>query len=128
MRLSRQVSKGQVWTLQAPAHTDLFLTYQFCQNYLSVLLHVNYWTVYCLIIYCHHYNLAFAQVWTASLHVLSDILTAVDNGDFSALVHLDLSSAFDTVDRSILLERLCRLLGIMGSAHQWFVSYLTAWS
>ena len=41
---------------------------------------------------------------TAVLHVLSDILAAVDAGDMAALVLLDLSAAFDTVDHSILLE------------------------
>jgi hypothetical protein len=62
---------------------------------------------------------------TAILHVLSDILTAVDDGDFAALVLLDLSAAFDTVDHSILVERLHRSFGIEGSALQWFESYLT---
>jgi len=36
---------------------------------------------------------------TAELKVLSDILLAIDSGDLSALVLLDLSAAFDTVDR-----------------------------
>jgi hypothetical protein len=35
---------------------------------------------------------------TALLHVLSDILAAVDRGDLAALVLLDLSAAFDTVE------------------------------
>ena len=38
---------------------------------------------------------------TAVLHVLSDILTAVDSGDAAALALLDLSAAFDTVDTSL---------------------------
>jgi len=40
---------------------------------------------------------------TVVLRVLSDILQAVDNGDLAALVLLDMSAAFDTVDHSILL-------------------------
>ena len=40
------------------------------------------------------------------LKVLSDILLAIDSGDLSALVLLDLSAAFDTVDHDILLRRL----------------------
>jgi len=39
------------------------------------------------------------------LKVLSDILQAVDQGDVTALVLLDLSAAFDTVDHDILLLR-----------------------
>jgi hypothetical protein len=35
---------------------------------------------------------------TALLHVLSDILAAVDRGDLAALVLLDLCAAFDTVE------------------------------
>jgi len=35
---------------------------------------------------------------TAVLQVLSDILVAVDRGDVAALILLDLSAAFDTVD------------------------------
>ena len=38
---------------------------------------------------------------SAILCVLSDILLAVDRGDFAALVLLDLSAAFDTVDHNI---------------------------
>jgi hypothetical protein len=62
---------------------------------------------------------------TAILHVLSDILAAVDRGEFAALVLLDLSTAFNTVDHDILLERLKRTFGITGSAHCWLASYLT---
>ena len=43
---------------------------------------------------------------TAALHVMSGIIDAVDRGDVAALVLLDLSAAFDTVDHSILLEWL----------------------
>jgi len=61
---------------------------------------------------------------TAVLHVLSDILAAVDAGNLAALVLLDLSAAFDTVDHSILLERLRRTFGVSGTVLQWFESYL----
>ena len=39
---------------------------------------------------------------TAILRVLSDIILAVDHGDVAALVLLDLSAAFDTVDHDIV--------------------------
>jgi hypothetical protein len=61
---------------------------------------------------------------TAVLRVLSDILQAVDRGDSAALVLLDLSAAFDTVDHEILLQRLRTTFGIHDTVHQWFQSYL----
>ena len=64
------------------------------------------------------------SVETAVLKVLSDILLAIDNGDLSSLVSLDLSSAFDTVDHSILLQRLELTFGIGEMALSWFRSYL----
>ena len=62
---------------------------------------------------------------TAALSVLSDILLAVDRGDFAALVLLNLSAAFDTVDHDILLQRLQTSFGIDSVALKWFQSYLT---
>ena len=62
---------------------------------------------------------------TALLRVLSDILQAVDRGDVAALILLDLSAAFDTVDNDILLQRLQLSFGIDGTAHRWFTTYLT---
>ena len=61
---------------------------------------------------------------TAVLRVLSDILQTVDRGDLAALVLLDLSEAFHTVDHSILSQRLQLIFGINDVAHQWFQSYL----
>jgi len=43
---------------------------------------------------------------TAVLKVLGDILRAIDGGGLAALMLLDLSAAFDTVDHTILLRRL----------------------
>jgi hypothetical protein len=62
------------------------------------------------------------------LHVLSDILKAVDSRDVAGLILLDLSAALDTVDHDILLHRLNTSYGINGTAIQWFRSYLTGQS
>jgi hypothetical protein len=61
---------------------------------------------------------------TALLRVQNDILTSIDNKEVTLLVLLDLSAAFDTVDHTILLNRL-KNIGIMGVVYDWFSSYLT---
>jgi Reverse transcriptase (RNA-dependent DNA polymerase) len=62
---------------------------------------------------------------TAMLRVLSNILQFVDQSDVAALVLFDLSSAFDTVDHSILLRRLEVSFGLTCSALELFRSYIT---
>lgn len=64
------------------------------------------------------------SVETALLRVQNDILMSMDRGEASILVLLDLSAAFDTVDHTILLQRL-KCIGISGIVHQWFQSYLS---
>ena len=64
-------------------------------------------------------------VETALLCVHSDIMCALDNGEVCAVVLLDLSAAFDTVDHNVLLLRLENELGIHGKALNWFESYLS---
>jgi hypothetical protein len=54
--------------------------------------------------------------------VLSDILLAVDRGAFAALVLLDLSAVFDTVDHNILPQRLQTSFGIDDVILNWFRS------
>jgi len=66
----------------------------------------------------------FHSTETAILHVLSELLLAVDRGDLAGLVLLDLSSAFDTVDHEILLQHLQKSFGINGAVLKWFQSYL----
>ena len=55
---------------------------------------------------------------TAILKVSNDILWGMESQSITALVALDLSAAFDTVDHDILLSVLSS--GIKGKALQWF--------
>ena len=56
---------------------------------------------------------------TAVLKIMSDILRAADHGSVTLLSLLDMSPAFDTVDHSILLNRLVTSFGIKGTALAW---------
>uniref|UniRef100_A0A8D0CS33 Reverse transcriptase domain-containing protein n=3 Tax=Sander lucioperca TaxID=283035 RepID=A0A8D0CS33_SANLU len=62
---------------------------------------------------------------TALVKITNDLLTAADKGLVSVLVLLDLSAAFDTIDHTILLQRLEHLVGIKGIALSWFKSYFS---
>ena len=61
---------------------------------------------------------------TALLCVTNDIKLAMDSKKGTILVMIDLSSAFDTIDHSILLSRLELRYGITSVVLEWFRSYL----
>ena len=61
---------------------------------------------------------------TALLKVQTDIIEELDKGSPVALIMLDLSAAFDTIDHTILLKRLNLSHGITSNALAWFRSYL----
>ena len=67
----------------------------------------------------------FHSVETALLKIQNDLLLAIDRKQISALVLLDMSAAFDTVDHEILLSRLHNNFGISGSALDLITSYLS---
>jgi len=66
----------------------------------------------------------FHSTETALLRIQNDLLLAMNKQKLSALVLLDLSAAFDTIDHNILLARLSSTFGISGSALSLLSSYL----
>ena len=61
---------------------------------------------------------------TTLLRVRTDILRCIDDGKAVALVLLDLSAAFDTVDHGLLLNRLKNTFGVCGTSLAGISSYL----
>ncbi len=62
---------------------------------------------------------------TAVLKVVSDMLKSLDDGKVGVLALLDLSSAFDCVDHSILSLRLQKSYGVEDICLKWFQSFLS---
>ena len=60
------------------------------------------------------------------MRVYNDIVTTIGKGNGSFLVLLDLSAAFDTIDRDTLFELLEKYIGITGNALQLIKSYFPA--
>ena len=65
-----------------------------------------------------HYSTSYAL-----LNLAKAIMKALDGGNFACGIFVDLKKAFDTVDHSILLSKLCHY-GIRGLENKWFESYL----
>ena len=59
------------------------------------------------------------------MKIQSDLLLAMDDHKASLVVFLDLSAAFDTIDHTILVNRLRNDYGLSGKALDWLESYLT---
>ena len=68
------------------------------------------------------------KVWhsteTALLCIKNEIHLSLSKGMATALVLLDLSAAFDTIDHETLLSSLSARFGFTGMALKWFRSYL----
>ena len=62
---------------------------------------------------------------TALLPLMNEILRTVNCRQDVVLVVLDLSAAFNTLDHTILLDRLSRYFGFSHTVLRWFSSYLT---
>ena len=92
--------------LWLPSHINQF-TKQCHKNIISLLSSMVVYHFNCTFFFKKHFFF---------FKVQSDILTALDSGSGAVLSMLDLSAAFDTIDRSILLSRLHSLYGISGDA------------
>ena len=62
---------------------------------------------------------------TALLKVVNDLFLSLNKGNISVLALLDFSSAFDTIDHTILVHRLHTDFGFTDTVLQWFSFYLT---
>lgn len=61
---------------------------------------------------------------TALIQMCDKWLSDMDNGMLTGVVFLDIRKAFDSINHSILLDKL-KSYGISGIALSWFQSYLT---
>ena len=62
---------------------------------------------------------------TALLRVYNDIIMKLKRSNNVMLILLDLSAAFDTIDHTLLLQRLETMFGIQGPVLCWFKEYIT---
>ena len=62
---------------------------------------------------------------TAVLKVIVDFLSAVDRCEVTFLILLHMSTAFDTVDHDILVDRLYHSFGLRDKALSWIISFVS---
>ena len=62
---------------------------------------------------------------TALIQTTDSILQSIDNKELTAVVLLDMSKAFDSIDHDILIMKL-RDVGLSCSSIEWFKSYLSS--
>ena len=89
-----------------------------------ILLQFNHYNEYSLM---PDYQSAYQANYsceTSLLRVTNDMLWAMEHKQVTAIIMMDLSTAFNTVNNNILLEVLNKKFGIEGTPLQWFSSYL----
>ena len=62
---------------------------------------------------------------TLNMHLTDSVLEAIDKKQITALVLLNLSNAFDSIDHATLLHKLS-IVGASPSIVNWFKSYLSS--
>ena len=63
------------------------------------------------------------STFLALMDLVDNITKNIDGGNYSIGIFLDLSKAFDKIDHTILLDKLC-CYGIRGVTLNWFKHYL----
>ena len=61
---------------------------------------------------------------SALLSIKTDVHLAFARGEATAVILLDQSAAFDTIDHDILLDSITSCFGVCGIVLDWFKSYL----
>ena len=73
----------------------------------------------------HQYGFRANRSTELAIIELTDRITkAIDNGEYTIGIFLDLSKAFDTINHKILVQKLAHY-GIRGITQLWFQDYLT---
>ena len=67
----------------------------------------------------------FHSTETLHLSIHDHLINAIGRQQVTCLCLIDLSAALDTIDHSILLDRLSLWFGVHGTALTWFNSYLS---
>ena len=68
--------------------------------------------------------LSFINAYFCSFTITYQGLRALDKGEYTGNIFVDLQKAFDMVDHEILFKKL-KCIGITGMSLEWFRSYLT---
>ena len=74
------------------------------------------------------YQLGYKKTFTCETalnKIINDCLWNVENQRITAIVAIDLSAAFDTVDHQILTNVLNKRFNIKGVALEWFSNFLS---
>ena len=77
------------------------------------------------LLYKHQFGFQKGKSTAMALMLLIDKITeSIEKGEIVLGVFLDFSKAFDTVDHSILIDKL-KIYGIIGTNNEWFKNYLS---